>query len=284
MTNEVRADEAGTTGDEYVHVRYPLARRRRRCVHGRMPACAASFWPAAPAPGFTRSPSGQQAAGAGLRQADDLLPAVDTDPRRHPGHPRDHDPARRRPVPSGCSATARSSASASPTSPASPGRPGAGVHPRRGAHRQRHRSRSCWATTSSTARGWARGCAVQRRRRRCRLRLLGGRPDGVRRGRVRRRAAGPSRWRRSPSSRKSNYAVPGLYFYDNDVVEIAEAAEAVGPWRARDHRRQPGVPRARAGCRSKVLPRGTAWLDTGTFDSLSRGDGTTSARSRTGRG
>ena len=55
-------------------------------------------------------------------------------------------------------------------------------------------------------------------RRGRRLRLPGGRPDGVRRRGVRRRRAGRSRWRRSREAR-SNYAVPGLYFYDNDVVE-----------------------------------------------------------------
>ena len=72
-----------------------------------------------------------------------------------------------------------------------------------------------------------------------------------------------------PASPKSNYAVPGLYFYDNDVVEIAKDLQPSPARRAGDHRREPGVPRPRGSCRSSCCPRGTAWLDTGTFDSLS---------------
>ena len=46
-----------------------------------------------------------------------------------------------------------------------------------------------------------------------------------------------------PAQPKSNYAVPGLYFYDNDVVEIARDLRAVAARRVRDHRREPALPR-----------------------------------------
>lgn len=70
-----------------------------------------------------------------------------------------------------------------------------------------------------------------------------------------------------PIRPRSNYAVPGLYFYDNDVLEIAASLRPSG----RGEYEITDVNRAymeRGKLSVEVLPRGTAWLDTGTFDSL----------------
>jgi glucose-1-phosphate thymidylyltransferase len=70
-----------------------------------------------------------------------------------------------------------------------------------------------------------------------------------------------------PTNPKSNYAVPGLYFYDNDVVEIARNIQPSlrGEYEITDVNKEY---LKRGKLRVGVFDRGTAWLDTGTFNSL----------------
>ena len=128
-------------------------------------------------------------------------------------------------------------------------------------------ARSCSATTSSTGRDWAcSSSGSQTSTARPSSPTGSTDPAALRRRRVRRPRTRPLAGGEA-SRPRSNYAVPGLYFYDNDVVEIAQASNR----RPAASTRSPTSTRptsSRGKLHVQLLARGTAWLDTGTFDSL----------------
>ena len=169
-----------------------------------------------------------QAAAAGVRQADDLLPAVDADAGGHPRHP-DHLHARGHAALRAAAGRRRALGAATSATPCSR-RPMASRRPSSSAATSSAaiRPRWCWATTSSTATTCTRSSRARSQR-----------ADGATVFAYPVPIPSATAWSSStphgrvlsleekPAKPKSHYAVTGLYFYDNRVLDIARELEAL---------------------------------------------------------
>ena len=200
----------------------------------------------------------QQAAGADLRQADDLLPAVHADAGGHPGHPGDHDartsrPRFRRLLGDGSALGIRIEYAAQPKPE---GLAQAFII---GRDVRRRATPVALALGDNIFYGndLSEIAAARRAARdgRHRVRLPRARPAALRRRRSSTTTGRAIGLEEKPAQPKSPYAVTGLYFYDNRVLDIAAEPEAVAARRARDHRREPRVPRAGRPARRGARPR-----------------------------
>ena len=235
-------------------------------------------------PAVSGDAGGLQAVAAGLRQADDLLSARRADAGRDP---RDLDHFDARPTCRGsrrCWATAARSGSRCPM----PSRRRPTALPKRSSSAASSsatiRSRSSLATISSTARGSAKSFARRPAQQRGATVFAYHVDDPERYGVVEFDPATGHRPidRGEAGEPKSHWAVTGLYFYDNAVLDIAASLAPVAARRAGDHRRQPRLSRGRDACRwcgSAAASPGSTPAPT-TACTMHR---PTSARSRSGR-